>query len=90
MNEEIGLGTFKYFLECYFNVSTNYDELERLINDFISFENYDYHKKLREELNIVLQQGQWEVVQEYVKKFGMRNMNVDKIKWLVHSILENL
>ena len=90
MNEELNLNTFKYFLECYFNVSADYDELEKIINDFNSFENIKYRKKLLAELEQILQQEDWDIVQGFVKKHGMRKMNEEKLKWLIKVILDNL
>ncbi|MBD7970144.1 hypothetical protein [Paenibacillus gallinarum] len=53
MNDEMNFTTFKYFLECYFNPSANYDELDKLIVDFNSFENVGQHKKLHSELLVL-------------------------------------
>ncbi|RAS80689.1 hypothetical protein [Priestia endophytica] len=90
MNKELNFGTFKYFLECYFNVSANYDELEKIISDFNSFENIKYRKKLLAELELILQLQDWNIVQEFVKEYGMRKMNEEKLKWLINVILDNL
>lgn len=90
MNGELNFETFKYFLECYFNVSANYDELDRLINEFNSSENQKYRQQLRFELEQILQLDNWNVVQKFVKSYGMRNMNEEKLKWLILRILNNL
>ena len=90
LNDELKLETFKYFLECYFNASVNYDELTDQIKHFNSFENTKYHQKLRDELNLIEQLNNWEHVQEFVKRYGMRKMNEERLKWLIHSISEDL
>lgn len=90
MNKELNFETFKYFLECYFNVSANYDELNKIINDFNSFENTKCRNKLRAELKLILQLEDWDFVQGFVKKYGMRKMNEEKLKWLIQSVLDNL
>ncbi|WP_410985764.1 hypothetical protein [Bacillus cereus] len=90
MNEELNFETFKYFLECYFSVSANYDELDKIIHDFNSFENTKYRKKLWAELKLILQLEDWEFVQGFVKKYGMRKMNKEKLKWLIQRVLDNL
>lgn len=90
MNEELSFDTFKYFLECYFNVSANYDDLNKIINDFNSFENIKYRKKLQVELELIWQLEDWDNIQGLVKKYGMRKMNEEKLKWLIRSVLDNL
>ena len=82
--------TFIYFLECYFNVSANYDELGEIINEFNSFENIKYRKKLQAELEITLQLENWDIVQGFVKKYSMRKMNEEKLKTLIKAISVNL
>lgn len=81
--------TFKYFLECYFNPSANYDELDKLIVDFNSFENVGYRKKLHSEL-LVLQLEEFSIMQEFVRKYGMRKMDDEKLKWLIQRMLDKL
>lgn len=89
MNRESDFETFKYFLESYFNVSANYDELEELINEF-NLEDIKYRKGLSAELEIILQLEDWDFVHEFVRKNGMRKMNKDKLEWLVRSILDKI
>lgn len=90
MNKEMNLEAFKYFLECYFNVSANYNELEEIINDFNSLENIKYRKKLRSELELILQLQEWNLIQSFVKKYGMRKMNEEKLKWLIRTVLDKV
>jgi hypothetical protein len=87
LNEKPNFEAFKYFLECYFNVSANYDELEQLIEEFNISEGEKYRKQLKMELELILQQGNWDAVKEFVRKHGMRNMSHDKLKWVVNNIL---
>lgn len=88
--KELNLGSFKYFLECYFNVSANYDELKKNVRDFKDNENIESYRKLKEELKYILELGDWGAIQEFIKKYGMRRMNEDKIKWLIKTILNTL
>ena len=90
MNGESRTETFKYFLECYFNVSANYDELDKLINDFNSSENLIYRQNLKSELEQILNLGDWDQVQKFVKKYGMRKINEEKLKWMIQRILDKL
>ncbi|WP_026593194.1 contact-dependent growth inhibition system immunity protein [Bacillus sp. UNC437CL72CviS29] len=90
MSRKLNFETFKYFLECYFNVSADYDELDKIIKDFNLVENMEYRKKLRTELKQILRLENWDMVQRFVKKYGMRKMNEEKLKWLIQSVLDNL
>lgn len=90
MNENGNFETFKYFLECYFNVSANYEELENIIKDFNSSEIDKYRQKLQTELKLILELKDWDTVQNFVKKYGMRKMNEEKLKWFIKFILNHL
>lgn len=81
---------FRYFLECYFNVSADYDELEKLVQEFQMTEKGKYSKLLIDELGGIQKNNNWDLLQDFVRKHGMRNMNQNKLKWLVQSILDNL
>lgn len=81
--------TFKYFLKCYFNPSANYDELDNLIVDFNSFEIVGHRKNLHSEL-LVLQLEEFSIMQEFVRKYGMRKMDDEKLKWLIQQMLDKL
>lgn len=90
LSRKLKFETFKYFLECYFNVSADYDELDKIIKDFNLVENMEYRKKLRTELKQILRLENWDMVQGFVKKYDMRKMNEEKLKWLIQSVLDNL
>ncbi len=89
MNDQLKFEAFKYFLECYFNVSANYEELDKVVNEFILSENNSYRTRLQAELERIMKHGDWENVQGIVKEFGMRKINEDKLKWLIQSILNH-
>ncbi|MDF2904358.1 MAG: hypothetical protein K0S25_1996 [Bacillus sp. (in: firmicutes)] len=84
------LETLKYFLECYFNMSANYDELESLINDFVSGEQRSYSLQLLKELQWVTANGHWDLLSKYVYKYGERNMNKQKLQWFADTLLKVL
>ncbi|TCP27840.1 hypothetical protein EV207_11767 [Scopulibacillus darangshiensis] len=82
--------TFKYFLESYFNVSANYNELEQLIQEFNTIENSKYRESFKNELEQMLEEKDWDSIKEIVKVYGMRNMSHDKLIMLVKKILKNI
>ncbi len=64
--------------------------MEKIIDDFNSSENLKYRQSLKAELELILQLGNWDIVQRFVKKYGMRKMNEEKLKWLIQHVLCNL
>lgn len=89
MNRESNFEMFRYFLESYFNVSANYDELEEVINEF-NLENIKYRKRLLTELQTILQLQDWDFVHEFVRLNGMRKMDKDKLEWFIRFIQEHV
>ena len=89
MNRESNFDMFRYFLESYFNVSANYDELEEVIHEF-NLENIKYRKRLSTELQMILQLQDWDFVHEFVRVNGMRKMDKDKLEWFIRFIQEHI
>lgn len=89
MNRESNFDMFRYFLESYFNVSANYDELEEVINEF-NLENIKYRKRLSTELQMILQLQDWDFVHEFVRVNGMRKIDKDKLEWLIRFIQDHV
>ena len=91
MIHEKQLSKLRYFLECYFNVSADYSELDTLIKEYKDIENDEYIKDLKEEISIVLSVDNIEFIRGFIKKYGMRNMkNDDKIIWFLNHIRNNI
>ncbi|MDC2864641.1 hypothetical protein [Bacillus sp. BP-3] len=91
MIHEKQLSKLRYFLECYFNVSADYSELDTLIKEYKDIENAEYIKDLKEEISIVLSVDNIEFIRGFIKKYGMRNMKSDdKIIWFLNHIKNNI
>ncbi|NLK98239.1 MAG: hypothetical protein GX272_09240 [Epulopiscium sp.] len=84
------MDSFRYFLECYFNCSTNYNELNELIDEFKDTEKSSNVNKVISELQSIINSKNLSIAQIYIKKYGMRNMDIDKVLLLVEFILEKL
>lgn len=89
MKREPNFEMFRYFLESYFNMSANYDELKEIINEF-NLENIKYRVRLSTELRMILLLQEWDFVQEFVRANGMRKMDRNKLEGLIHFIQDNL
>jgi hypothetical protein len=84
------LETLKYFLQCYFNMSANYNELELLISDFVLGEQHSHSLQLLKELQWITAYNNWDLLSKYVYKYGERNMNKQKLQWFVDTLLKKL
>ncbi len=89
MNLESKLEIFKYFLECYFNESANYEGLEELVNVF-NEEQIDYRIRLYKELTYILNEDHIDHVQEFIRNHGKRKMSKDKVYWFIELIHANV
>lgn len=91
MIDEKQLNKLRYFLECYFNVSADYSELDSLIKEYKKIENREYIEDLKEEIKLALLPNNIEFLRGFIKKYGMRNIkNDDKIIWLLNNIRDNI
>ena len=89
MNLESKLEIFKYFLECYFNESENYEGLEELVNVF-NEEDIDYRIRLYKELTFILNADHIDYVQEFIRNHGKRKMSKEKVNWFIELIQANV
>jgi hypothetical protein len=79
---------FKYFLECYFNPSAYYSELDSLIDDFNKSEVENTVTNFQTELKCLKSYDEegFSDIKEFIRKHGMRNMPIEKVKWFVEYL----
>ncbi len=90
MIDEKQLSKLRYFLECYFNVSCDYSELDSIINECRESENEEYIRELKEEIRLILLANDMGFVRIFIKKYGMRTMTDDKSRWLINQIIDKI
>jgi hypothetical protein len=90
MNQVEKLETIKYFLECYFNMSVDYKDLESLIDKFVSQENIKYSNQLLQELEWVIDRKKWDKLHEIVMEYGMRDLPNDVLHSFVNVLLKRI
>lgn len=91
MKKENDFTTLKYFLEGYFNMSANYDELESLSKKFCALEEEGYRIQLKSELKQIKEEHDWKSLREFVRRYGERNPKSDeKLQWIIDTILINI
>jgi len=89
---DVRLNKFKYFLECYFNPSADYSELDSLIEDFSKSEIEDTIVGFQEELKYIksLEEQEYFEIKEFIRKYGMRNMPIEKVKWFIEYLNDKI
>jgi hypothetical protein len=81
-----------YFIECYFVQGYGYDELPRLIREYKNNEVSSQVEGLLRELILIKEKDDWDYVQQFVRKHGMRLLPHEKLKAMVDlliNVLEN-
>lgn len=81
---------FRYFLECYFVSGFNYDDLPKIINEYKKTESIDNLEGSKREMNIILELNDWQYIEHFVKKHGLRVLPEEKLKNLVELISTKL
>lgn len=76
-------------MECYFNESANYEDLEELVNVF-NEEDIDYRIRLDKELTYILNEDHVDYAQEFIRNHGKRKMSKDKVYWFIELVQENV
>ncbi|MFJ5965269.1 hypothetical protein [Bacillus sp. NPDC093026] len=90
MNEEFTLDKFKYFLECYFNLSMDYSDITTLAEEYRKDESDLNIKKFLYELHEIKNKDQWNAANIVIREHGMRNLNQEQIKQMVDSLINVL
>lgn len=81
---------FKYFLESYFNISADYDELGKLINTYKEVEPKGYIEEFRYEISKLLKLDDRLIIWLFIKKHGRRTMANGKFKWFLECLDKNM
>lgn len=81
---------FKYFLECYFNASADYSELETLVDEYKTIESKDNIEALQIEVKKLIKLSDKGEIWLFIKKYGMRSMRDEKFKWFLNYLDKNI
>lgn len=81
---------FRYFVECYFAQGYGYDELPRIIKLYKEKEIPSSSEDLLRELNLIKERDDWDYVQKFVRKHGMRKLSHEKLKAMVDLMINEL
>ncbi|MCC9022711.1 contact-dependent growth inhibition system immunity protein [Bacillus nakamurai] len=81
---------FKYFIECYFNWSMDFSDLDQLIDDYKKRENSTYIEGLTKELKEINEKRNWNEIRDFIYLHGNRVLNNDKTESMVTLLLTKL
>ena len=79
----------KYFIECYFNWSMDYTDLERLASDYLKIENDNYISLLKEEIKkLHTLSNSSEIVKEMTYDYGSRVLSLEKSTEMLNILIK--
>lgn len=87
---EMDFPKMKYFLECYFNPSAEYSQLESLVREFKLSETAENWTAFKNEIIVITQKNDFESIRNYVRKHGMRTMDDARIQWFLGILKVNI
>lgn len=80
----------KYFLESYFNWSTDYADLEKLITEYQARELPVYIRGLTHEIREINEHRNISEIREFVYQIGGRNLSDKKIEQMIDLFVAKL
>jgi len=80
----------KYFLECYFNVSADYIDLESLVDEYKAIESKAYIEEFKIEIKKLKKFSGMQEIRFFIKKHGMRSMADEKLKLFIDYLDKNI
>jgi hypothetical protein len=84
------LELFEYFLSCYFNQSADFSDLSILGSEFKESEDKHRIEKLVYELKLLKATESWEFIQEFIAKYGMRNLSIPQVQETIDILVQVL
>jgi succinate dehydrogenase flavin-adding protein (antitoxin of CptAB toxin-antitoxin module) len=90
MSSELTLETFRYFIECHFNIDRDYSELEKVILEFKEMEYPEYSVKLLKEAKSIIKLDDWQYIHDFIYKYGLRNYDKDRLIKMIWAIIKVL
>ena len=78
----------KYFMECYFNQTFYFEDLDYLIQDFKKSELDKYYLELIRELYQIIQTKNYALASRVMKKYGDRILNLDETEKFINFLYD--
>ena len=78
----------KYFIECYFNWSMDYADLEQLASDYLKIENDKYISLFEKEIrNLQTLSNSSEMMKKMVYDYGSRVLSLEKSREMLNILV---
>ena len=80
----------KYFIECYFNWSMDYVDLNQMAAEYLKIENEKHILPFKKEIEkLQTLSNSSEMVKEMVYKYGNRVLSLEKSKEMLNILIRN-
>ena len=80
-----------YFIECYFNWSMDYNDFERLAEEYLEIENDKYISLLKEEIKKLKSlPNSSEILKQMIYDYGSRKLNLEKSMKMLNLLVRVL
>jgi len=80
----------KYFFECYFNQSFDFDELDGLIDEYKTMEIFETNQQLIIELHQIIQTKSYSYAIRVMNKYGGRKPDLRRMEQLIKYMFNKL
>ena len=80
----------RYFFECCFNSSEGFEDLDKIIKNFKTFETNELQLQLTGELHQIIETDNYVFATRFINKYGGRTFNVEKTKKLIKFLYDRL
>ena len=77
-----------YFFECYFNQGENFDNLDKVIQDYKDTEKSESLHNLVSEFHQIIQTKNYELASRIMKKYGNRILSLEKTEKFINFLYD--
>jgi hypothetical protein len=78
----------QYFFECYFNQGEDFDDLDKVIQDYKDTEKPESLHNLITELHQIIQTKNYELASRIMKKYGNRILSLEKTEKFINFLYD--
>jgi len=89
-DEDYNFKEFKYFIEVYFNLSMDYADLEKLVDDFLENERKNSVMRFAKEVKKLYVLNDPEFIKNFVFIFGHRALSLKKANDMIEMMFKKI
>jgi hypothetical protein len=87
MTKNDSFKTLEYFLNCYFSQTADFNELSHLGSEYKKAETNERIRQLKSELESFVANDNWKLLQEFISRYGMRNLSILEVKEFINTLV---